>query len=49
MIDQPPPADQASRAMAVKLLQAYRDERAAGEAHALRGKQCPIQRPGLKR
>lgn len=41
--------DQASRAMAVKLLHAYREERAAGEAHALRGKHCPIQRPGLKR
>jgi hypothetical protein len=37
MTDRTPRQDQISRAMAVKLLQAYRDERDAGEAHALRG------------
>lgn len=41
--------DAVSREALLAIMARQRGEQASAEAHALRGKTCPIQRPGLKR
>ena len=41
--------DRETRLVLLRLLAEHREEQRRVAAHGLRGKACPIQRPGLKR